>query len=285
VSALSIHRDSDVWPWRRVLLEIALWSGFAVAYEITRGLVAGSRARAFVNGGDVIRLERGLGSLFELNVQRVVLQAPHVLLVVVDWSYWLSQLIVVLLVVAWVYVRRNEMYVRLRNTLVLANTLALVAYAAVPLAPPRLFPQVGFVDTLASSGTLTHGDGLVRLFANPYAAMPSVHAADALIVGIALAYASRRTWIRTLCLLWPTWVAFVVIATGNHYWLDVATGFALALLAGSVTLRPPGLDQRRVVERGFLEAGDARGRCRSYCRWRYLGIDRRSRPRNPPGGR
>jgi membrane-associated phospholipid phosphatase len=260
MSALTVDRGSELLRRRRVLLEIALWSGFAMAYEITRGLVAGSRTRALVNGGDVIRLERRVGTLYELSVQRAVLRAPHVLLVLVDWSYWLSQFLVVLLVVAWIYVRRNEMYPRLRNTLVLANTLALVAYAAIPLAPPRLFPQVGFVDTLASSDTLTHGDGLIRLFANPYAAMPSVHAADALIVGLALALASRRLWTRALCLLWPAWVAFVVMATGNHYWLDVATGFALALFAAWVTHVAEGRSTRaRDGSSGTVRRGQRRG--------------------------
>ena len=56
-----------------------------------------------------------------------------------------------------------------------------------PTAPPRMFPEHGFVDTLAASSTVNHGSGLIELASNPYAAMPSVHSADALIIGFAMA--------------------------------------------------------------------------------------------------
>ena len=72
---------------------------------------------------------------------------------------------------------------------------------------------------------------LVELAANPYAAMPSLHAADALIVGLCLAAVVRRTWAKVLWLAWPAWVWFCVIATGNHFWLDVLAGNAVGLVA------------------------------------------------------
>jgi membrane-associated phospholipid phosphatase len=40
-----------------------------------------------------------------------------------------------------------------------------------------------------------------------------------------------------LWLAWPAWVAFAVISTGNHYWLDVLAGFVLALTTGFVLRR------------------------------------------------
>jgi membrane-associated phospholipid phosphatase len=61
--------------------------------------------------------------------------------------------------------------------------------------------------------------------------MPSLHAADALIVGITLALVSRRLAFKILWALWPAWVWFCVIATGNHFWLDVLAGIGVAVLA------------------------------------------------------
>jgi membrane-associated phospholipid phosphatase len=92
-----------------------------------------------------------------------------------------------------------------------------------------MFP--GFDDTLAQLGGLNHGSGLIEIASNPYAAMPSLHAADALIVGIVLVAISRRWWTRALFALWPAWVWFCVMATGNHFWLDVVAGVAVALVA------------------------------------------------------
>ena len=69
--------------------------------------------------------------------------------------------------------------------------------------------------------------------------MPSVHAADALIIGVALAATVRRRWLTGLCLLWPLWVSFSVLATANHYWLDVVAGAALAGPGAIVAARLP----------------------------------------------
>ena len=66
---------------------------------------------------------------------------------------------------------------RFRNSILLANVLGLFGYIFMPTAPPRLL-GLGFADQ--------HRDGLVSFAANPYAAMPSLHAADALIVGVVL---------------------------------------------------------------------------------------------------
>jgi membrane-associated phospholipid phosphatase len=96
-----------------------------------------------------------------------------------------------------------------------------------------MFPEFGFVDTLARSA-LNHGSGLVELAANPYAAMPSLHAADSLIIGFAMAAVVRTGWAKLLWTLWPSWVWFSVMATGNHYWLDIAAGIGTAALAGTM---------------------------------------------------
>jgi membrane-associated phospholipid phosphatase len=61
--------------------------------------------------------------------------------------------------------------------------------------------------------------------------MPSLHTADALIVGLAVAALARPVALRVVFCLWPVWVSYALIATGNHYWLDVAAGAALGALA------------------------------------------------------
>jgi membrane-associated phospholipid phosphatase len=117
--------------------------------------------------------------------------------------------------------------------------IGLIGYVVVPTAPPRMFPTFGFPDTLSDFGGLNHGSGFVELAANPYAAMPSLHAADALIVGVSLAAVSRHWWSKALWLLWPAWVWFAVMATGNHFWLDILAGIAVAALAALVVYRRP----------------------------------------------
>ena len=102
-----------------------------------------------------------------------------------------------------------------------------------------MFPTFGFPDTLAEFGGLNHGSGLVELASNPYAAMPSLHAADALIVGLTMALVTRRWWAKAIWLLWPAWVWFSVMATGNHFWLDVVAGVVVAAIALILVYRNP----------------------------------------------
>jgi membrane-associated phospholipid phosphatase len=200
--------------------------------------------RAFENGLGVIRIEERVGDLFELTAANLI-AGSHFLTLLVSWTYWNSEFTVVGLALLFVYLRRHEYFHRFRNWILLANVIGLVGYVLVPTAPPRMFPTFGFSDTLAEFGGLNHGSGLVSLAANPYAAMPSLHAADALIVGLTLALVCRRWWSRTLWLLWPAWVWFAVMATGNHFWLDILAGIVVAILAAPVVYRRPLLRRLR----------------------------------------
>jgi membrane-associated phospholipid phosphatase len=211
-----------------LLRQSAIWFGFLFAYQLARGLADRNPARAFTNGWRVLDFEqRTTHHIVELTFQQFA-ASSRLLTDLVAWTYWNSEFTVVGLALLWVYLRRNEAFRRFRNAVLLANALGLIGYVILPTAPPRMFPTLGFLDTLDAFGGLNHGSGIVSLAANPYAAMPSLHAADALIVGIVLSSVARRRVWKALWLVWPLWVWFAVIATGNHFWLDVAAGILLA---------------------------------------------------------
>ena len=218
--------------------QVAIWFGFLLLYQLARGVADRSPAAAFRNGLRVAGFERHVGSLFELSLQGF-LNSSHVLIELTSFTYWLSQFAILGLALLWVYLRRNEAFIRFRNTVLLANVLGLVGYVALPTAPPRMFPHLGFVDTLGAFSSVNHSSTAVQLAANPYAAMPSLHAADALIVGVSLALIVKRPWAKALWLFWPAWVWFAVMATGNHFWLDCVAGMAVALVAMGVVYRGP----------------------------------------------
>src|SRR5919199_1615970 len=205
--------------WTDFVRQVAIWFGFLFAYQIARGIADRDPTRAFENGLRVIGWEERVSNLFELTLQNLA-HSSGVLTAAVSWTYWNSEFTVVGLALLWVYLRRNAAFGRFRNWILLANVLGLVGYVLLPTAPPRMFPTFGFADTLSDFGGLNHGSGLVEIASNPYAAMPSLHAADALIVGISLALIVKRPWAKALWVLWPVWVCFAVMATGNHFWLD-----------------------------------------------------------------
>jgi hypothetical protein len=217
--------------WADFGRQLAIWFGFVFAYQLARGVAdRESPQRAFANGLRVVSLEQHVTHrLYELTLQQFVDQR-HWLALAASWTYWNSEFTVLGLALLFVYLRRHAAFTRFRNTILLANVLGLFGYVFMPTAPPRLL-GVGFDDA--------HTDGLVQIAANPYAAMPSLHAADSLIVGVVLALVCRRWWAKAFWTIWPAWVWFVVMATGNHFWLDCVAGLGVALVAMGVVYGPP----------------------------------------------
>ena len=218
---------------QHLCLQFLIWIAFYFAYNITRGLADRNVTAAFENGEWIARTEERTGTLFEPALQRAFDGSFTTALM--SYTYWLSQFVVVAVALFWVYLRRHEVFAFFRNWLIVANLTGLVCYVLVPTAPPRMLPEWGFTDTLAASGSIDHGS--VGRLANQFAAMPSLHVMDAFIVGVTLFFIVRRPLLRAVWLAWPAWVAYAVMATGNHFWLDIAAGLVIAVLAAAA-LRP-----------------------------------------------
>ena len=223
--------------WVHFWLQFAIWIGFYVVYQVARGLAdTGGAEEAFANGQWIIDVQRDLHSMMELTLQNVV-ERSDVLIQLTSWTYWLSQFAVIGIALLWIYFKAHDRFLRFRDTLIAANLIGLVGYVLLPTAPPRMFPEAGFTDTLAAHSAVDHSTSFVAFAANPYAAMPSLHSADALIVGVAMASVVRRRWAKALWLAWPVWVWISVMATGNHFWLDIAAGIVVAIVAAVLVLR------------------------------------------------
>jgi membrane-associated phospholipid phosphatase len=219
-----------------LVFQISLWLGFILAYRLARGIADHGGAVTPVareNARHVIAFESHVNALFEQSLQKLLLSS-RLLVDLAAATYWLSQFAVLGTALLWVYFRQTESFTRFRNWLMLANVIGLVGYVLLPTAPPRMFPNLGFLDIEALFSGLTTSSKGVSALANPYAAMPSLHAADALIVGISMAFVCRRLWAKVLWLLWPPWVCFTVMATGNHFWLDCLAGVLVAFVAAPV---------------------------------------------------
>jgi membrane-associated phospholipid phosphatase len=224
--------------WAHLLLQVGFWLGFYVVYQAARGLAdRGGVALAFANAEWIIDFQRSLGSMFELSLQRAV-EGSGFLIQATSLTYWLSQFAVIGIALTYVYFHAHGRFYAFRNTLILGNLIGLACYVAIPTAPPRMFPEAGFTDTLAAHSTVNHSSTFVAFSSNPYAAMPSLHALDALIVSVVMATIVRRRWAKALWLAWAPWVWFAVMATGNHFWLDVAAGILVAAVAGAIVYRP-----------------------------------------------
>ena len=203
-----------------------LFAGAYYVYRIVRGLVDGHANVAFDNARDIVGIERSLGMFFEMHVQSWALANPLVI-DIANWMYVNSHFVVTTTFLVWLYVARNHAYYFVRNMFMVAMAFALLGYVLYPTAPPRFLPEWGFQDTVATMFGSNVSENANVLY-NPYAAIPSMHVAFALMIAIPAAQLMRRTALKVIWLSYPLLVTFVVVATGNHFWLDAALGAVVA---------------------------------------------------------
>lgn len=204
-----------------------LFGGAYYVYRIVRGMVDGHANTAFDHARDIVGLERSLHSFFEVDVQRWAID-HRFFLDVANWMYVNSHFVVTTTFLVWLYVSRNHAYYFVRNMFMVAMTLALIGYVLYPTAPPRFLPEWGFQDTVSNFV----GEGASQtagVLYNPYAAIPSMHVAFALMIAVPAMRLVRNRVIRTLWAFYPALVTFVVVATGNHFWIDAALGVVVAV--------------------------------------------------------
>src|SRR3984957_12554208 len=235
--------DTRVLPrgWVDVVRQLSLFAGAYVLYQVVRGLVDGNDvARASWNPTKVINLERTLHVFIEPSVQAWALNERW-LMDIADWTYLNAHYIVTLGALVFIYLRRNDSFYFVRNMFMIAMLFALVGYALYPTAPPRLMPEWGFTDAIQEFTGVTAEHGPSSALLNLYAAIPSMHVCFSLMIGWPMSRFVQRRPARIAWRLYPLFIAFVVIATGNHYLTDVVLGAvtagASALLASKMLAR------------------------------------------------
>jgi membrane-associated phospholipid phosphatase len=219
--------------WADLLRQIMLFCGAYWLYRLVRGQVDGRAAQAFENAQHIVHLEKALGLFVEPAVNSWA-EANEWVADIASWLYVNSHFTITTVTLAFLYLRRNDRFYFVRNMFLVAMGIALVGYLVFPTAPPRFLPGLGFEDSVAQfTGVDTQSSNV--LF-NPFAAVPSMHVAFALMLGLSMASIVRHTWARALWSAYPLLVTFVVIATANHWWFDGFTG-ALAAAASALAAR------------------------------------------------
>ncbi|HEX2416049.1 MAG TPA: phosphatase PAP2 family protein, partial [Thermoleophilaceae bacterium] len=152
------------------------------------------------------------------------------LLLFANWMYVNSHFVVTTTFLIWLYIWRNHAFYFVRNMFMVAMGLALLGYMAFPTAPPRFLPEWGFTDTVANFVGET-ADNSANVLYNPFAAVPSMHVAFALMISVPAVYLVRRRVLKVAWSLYPVVVTFVVMVTANHFWLDAALGALVAAVS------------------------------------------------------
>jgi hypothetical protein len=165
----------------------------------------------------------------ETTVQAFFLPHP---LIVQFFNYYYAALHFPVLVgtMIWLFIRHRDRYSAARTTLVVL-TAACLLIQLIPVAPPRMLPSTGMVDTAIEYGQSVYS-ATAGFNPDQLSAMPSVHVGWAVLVAILIISSARTRW-RWLWVLYPAATTLIVAVTANHFWADgiVAAALLLATLA------------------------------------------------------
>jgi hypothetical protein len=230
--------------------QAALIAALYSVWQLIASYAVGRATGATHHGMWVWRLERDLYWPSEAWLQRLILH--HRLLVEAANVFYAGVHVPALGVfLVWLFVRHRSRFAHYRDALAVLTLLCLLAYL-VPVAPPRLLPKLGMVDT----GLLYHqsvygrpGTGI----ADQLSAMPSVHMAWSLFIAVTVIQVSRSRW-RWLIVAHPALTMLVVVVTANHFWLDGVAAAGLLVVAMLVVAGIERLRIRQVVGRLYRPA-------------------------------
>jgi membrane-associated phospholipid phosphatase len=224
-------------PWiaGQVLLVVL---GIVVYFRI-RGLTEASYRLARAHAEDLLHLERILHIDVERAVQKPV-ESSEAVETLANWVYIWGHWPVLIATLAWLLWRHRPQFLRLRDAMMVSGGLGMIVFVSYPMAPPRLVGP-GYVDTVTESST-AYRYLQPPAFVNQYAAMPSLHVGWDLLAGLAIFSATSSILLRVVACAMPTLMAWAVIATANHYVLDVVAGVALVMVGHVVALA---LERRR----------------------------------------
>jgi hypothetical protein len=218
-----------------VIREIAVVVGLFLLWRLASFISLSDTAGAFARGRWVWQLERTLRLPSELRVQAGLLAHPGAVQTV-NVFYLAAHLGSLVVFLPWMFICHRAQYRRWRNIIATFTAVSLLIQL-VSVAPPRLLPQFGFVDT----GALYHqsayhdlGPGLVGQLSS----MPSIHVGWAIAIAIAVIRVSKSKW-RWLVVAHPVLTMYAVVATANHFWLDGVAAAGLLVLVINCSARRP----------------------------------------------
>ncbi len=213
-----------------LILQLLIIAAAYYAWRYARGAVVGPQWLAFENARDLLAIERSLGLFFEPDLQKWGLEQGWVG-DATAWGYANLHFRGSCLMLLLIYLLRPGSYPFVRNMVIAAMGISVLAYLAYPTAPPRFFEDLGFALSEEVTGNRPILSDPGNPLFNPFAAVPSMHVGLSMILAWSLAYLLRNPFAKVFFFLYPILMTYIVCATGNHWWLDAVFGALTALLA------------------------------------------------------
>lgn len=212
---------------REIARQVAIVAAGLLTYFGVRHLTEGSEVAALRHARDLFDLQRAMGIAWEPDIQGSLsdsLCAYRLFNWIYIWWHWP----VILVAAVWLLLWHRPAFYRYRNAMLISGGIGLVVFATYPVAPPRLVPELGLVDTVTEHSA-AYRVFQPKAFTDQFAAMPSLHFGWNLLIGVAIARTGRGL-LRIAGILMPLAMLVAVVATANHFILDAVAGATLAML-------------------------------------------------------
>ena len=224
-----LHHRQPKWYQEIAIIGFCYW-----IYSQVRNLVPEQASIARRHGRGVQHLQDALHLNFERSLNKFVAEHEPVAQVM-NYYYATLHFAVTIGCLVWLFRAHPRIYRGARTILFATSLIALAGFYLYPLAPPRLLPQYGYVDTVLKFHTWgSLADPNIAEHSNQYAAMPSLHMGWALWCGVSIYLCAQRRWVRVLGLIYPVTTLLVIVGTANHFIIDAVAGLAVFLLGGLV---------------------------------------------------
>lgn len=217
---------------RRVLSQSRLFGAGSEAFIVVAAYLAYNAARVLVEGGEasavnhafnLVSIEQTFGLFHEESVQRFV-SGYGPLLQLMEWIYLWAYLPILVAAGVITYFRDQRLYRAYRTAMFASAAIGLLIFAFVPVAPPRLLPEYGFLDPIHTRLAVTSDAK------NDFAAVPSFHFGFTLLAAIAVAHTYRfRAWLCVALAALPAIMLLSIVSTANHFFLDAAAGAVIVM--------------------------------------------------------
>lgn len=210
-----------------LLRQCCLFGLAYLLYRLVEGAVGGNSAVAFAHARDLISLERSLHIFVEPSIQSWA-TSSHLLVTIAAYVYINAQTTILIALLLYLYIAHNRSYYFVRNMLFVGMAIGLVGYGVFPTAPPRFLPEWGFIDTTQQITGVSGNSTIASVFFNPYAAVPSMHVACAVMLGWTFVRLVRTRVAKVFWAMWPLFITFMTVITANHFLIDAVLGLAVA---------------------------------------------------------
>jgi hypothetical protein len=221
--------------WGSGFWQLLLFIGFLLFMRYTRKLAIGDKETAFENALWVIELEKAWNIYYEVPIQQFFIR-NELLMQLLNHAYMKLHIPMTIIFFVWLFQKKKNYYLFIRNGFIVANLVTIFFYVYFPCAPPRMFPELGFVDSLLEISNINLYAGWKSKVFNQYAAVPSMHAGNALLIGVVTYLLHEERWVRLLAVFYTVFVTFLIVVTGNHFFIDAIMGWIIVLFPYPIML-------------------------------------------------